>query len=136
MEDSDAPADPRDVGYTHIMYALHAVAVAIGLFTTAFIALKFLFSAPSIVAVIMNYARRGRVHGTWLATHFRWQLRTFWWAMLWVFLLWFALWPLALVLIGLPLMLLGLFVVGVWVAYRVARGWMALRDGRTMPVPT
>ncbi len=121
--------DPRHISYTHLMYALHAIAVAIGILTAASIAGKFVFGLPSIIAVIMNYARRGEVRGTWLDSHFRWQLRTFWIAAL----LLVCSWPLVLTIILIPLVFGIYFVVGVWVAYRVLRGWLALRDGRSMP---
>lgn len=128
-----ATVDPRHVSYTHLMYALHAVAIVIGILTAATIVGQFLFSLPSIIAVIMNYARRSRVQGTWLATHFSWQLRTFWWSLLWVCLAWLLFGPLILILIGYPLLTVSLLVVGVWAAWRMARGWLALRDGRAMP---
>ena len=125
--------DPRLVSYTHLMYGLHAVAIVIGILTAATIVGQFLFSLPSIIAVIMNYARRSRVQGTWLATHFSWQLRTFWWSLLWVVLASLLFGPLILILIGYPLLTASLLLVGVWAAWRMARGWMALRDHRVMP---
>jgi uncharacterized membrane protein/predicted small lipoprotein YifL len=75
-------ADPRNVGYTQIMYALHAASIAIGVLSTAFIVTAFVFGLPSIIAVIMNYARRNQVRDTWLESHFSWQLRTFWFSLL------------------------------------------------------
>lgn len=125
--------DSRHVSYAHVMYALHALAVLIGMTSVAFIATRFVFGAPSLIAVVMNFLRRDQVRGTWLGTHFAWQWRTFWWAFLWVALVWLAFAPFALVLFTLP-MRLGYSLVGIWVAYRVARGWLALRDGRAMPV--
>jgi uncharacterized membrane protein len=138
MDDASATttivADPRNESYAHLMYALHAFAVVTGILTAASIVGQFVFGLPSIIAVIMNYARRNQVRGTWLATHFSWQLRTFWWAFGWVAGIWLTFGPLALLLIGIPFMILGYLLVGVWVAYRVARGWLALRDGRAMPI--
>lgn len=124
--------DPRLVSWTHWMYALHAIAIAVGVLTTASIVGKFIFGLPSIVAVIMNYLRRAEARGTWLDTHFSWQLRTFWIAALAYIasLIFFG--PLVLVLIGIPLLLLAWFVIGVWATYRIARGWLALKDGRTV----
>ena len=126
--------DPRQVSYTHLMYALHSVAVAAGILTAASIVHKFLFSLPSIIALVMNYARRDAVQGTWLASHFSWQRHTFWVAFGCVLVIWLTLGVLALVLIGIPFMLLAYFLVGLWVIYRIARGWLALRDGQAMPV--
>lgn len=127
--------DPRDVTYTHLMYALHAAAVIIGMLSAASIAIRFVFGAPSIIAVVMNYARRNKVQGTWLASHYTWQWRTFWWAFLWVAVVWLVLQPLVLILMPAP-MRLGYLLIGLWVAYRVVRGWLALKEGRTMPVTT
>ncbi len=121
--------DPRHISYTHVMYALHAIAVTIGILTAASIAGKFVFGLPSIIAVIMNYVRRGEVRGTWVESHFRWQLRTFWIAAVLII----CSWPLVLTIILIPLVFGIYFAVGVWVAYRVVRGWLALRDGRSMP---
>jgi len=55
-----------------------------GVLTSSSIAGRFLFGVPSIIAVVMNYARRAEAHGTWLETHFDWQIRTFWRALLWI----------------------------------------------------
>jgi uncharacterized membrane protein len=134
MDTNTSAVDPRHVSYTHLMYALHAFAVISGILTAATIVGQFIFGLPSIIAVIMNYARREQVRGTWLATHFSWQLRTFWWAFAWVAGIWLTFGALALLLIGIPFMIAGYVLVGLWVAYRVGRGWLALRDGRAMPI--
>jgi uncharacterized membrane protein len=117
------------------MYALHALAIVIGVVTSASIVGKFVFGLPSIIAVIMNYLRRNEARGTWLEPHFSWQLRTFWIAAAAFFgsLLLFG--PLVFVLIGIPLLICAWFLIGVWAIYRIARGWLALRDGRTLPGP-
>ena len=122
------------VNYTQLIYVLHACAVLTGVFTSATIAGRFLFGLPSIIAVILNYARRSQVRGTWLESHFRWQIRTFWFALLWVAVTLLVGAPLTLVLIGVYLVVLGFLIVGVWVAYRVGRGWLRLREHQSMPV--
>ncbi|HEX7418200.1 MAG TPA: hypothetical protein VF315_09115, partial [Steroidobacteraceae bacterium] len=127
-----ANVDPSLVTYTHVIYALHALAVFIGLTTAAFVVTAFVGTVPSIVAVIMNYARRAETRGTYLESHFRWQIRTFWFALLWVAAIFIICAPFVLVLIGIPMIWFGLAVLGVWVIYRVARGWLALRDARPM----
>src|SRR5512140_3292464 len=118
--------DASLVTYTHWMYALHALSAAIGLFGSAFIITAFVFGMPSIVAVVMNYVRRSDARGTLLESHFAWQLRTFWTAVLWVFALAMVSAILAVTLILLPLAAIvffgGMFGVGVWVIYRIARG--------------
>lgn len=126
--------DPRHVTYTHIMYALHAFTVVMGILTSYSIIGQFLFSLPSIIAVIMNYVRRSDVRDTWLASHFRWQLSTFWTAMIAVVCCWLLFGPLVLIFIGWPLLVLSQVVIGVWVAYRIGRGWLALKEVRTAPV--
>ena len=127
------PVDPSLVSYTHWMYALHALAAVIGISTAAFIATAFVFSIPSIIAVIMNYLKRDDVRGTWLDSHFGWQLRTFWYAALWVVIVVVLSTPLVLLLgLGLITMWIGISLVGLWILYRVVRGWLALKDGRAV----
>jgi uncharacterized membrane protein len=126
-------ADPRHVSWAHLMYALHAVSIVSGVLTTVAILTAFLFGWTSLIAVVLNYLKRGSVRGTWVATHFDWQLRTFWWALAWAVMATLAFGPFALILIGIPPLLASYFAISVWAGYRVARGWMALRDGRPMP---
>lgn len=120
------------ITYTHAIYALHSLAVIIGLTTAATIVGSFVCGIPSIVAVIMNYARRREVRGTFLESHFRWQIRTFWFALLWAMIISSVSLPLMLVLVGIPLFFAGFVALAIWIIYRVARGWMALRDRRPM----
>ena len=125
-----APADESLIGYTHIIYALHALAALTG----ASIVLGFICGVPSIVAVIMNYARWSATRGTFLESHFRWQIRTFWFAILWALVIAAVTFPLTIILIGFPLMIVGFGALMLWIIYRVARGWLALRDRRPMYV--
>ena len=76
-----APADSL-VTITHVVYALHTLGLVVGAFGTASVIGMFLFGWPSIIAVIINYVKRSDVRGTYLDSHFSWQIRTFWWAML------------------------------------------------------
>ena len=122
--------EPSLVSYTHWMYALHAVSALIGMFGSAFVATAFIFGLPSIVAVVMNYIRRGDARGTYLESHFSWQLRTFWFAALWVAVVFLLSLPLFFLLIGFVTFPIGIFVIGVWVIYRVVRGWLKLKDGQ------
>jgi uncharacterized membrane protein len=128
------PVDQALVTYTNIIYALHALAVVIGLTSAHTIVLSFVGGLPSIVAVIMNYARRAAVRGTFLESHFRWQIRTFWFALLWSIVIVLVSAPFMLVLIGFATAWLGLVALGIWIAYRVIRGWLALRDRKPMYV--
>jgi len=118
--------------YTHVVYALHALSVVMGVTGAASIAGSFVFGLPSIVAVIMNYARRAEARDTFLASHFIWQIRTFWWALGWSVLAFVLSLPFMLIVIGFITFALALIPIGIWVTYRVLRGWLALRDGRPM----
>ena len=132
---AEAPhVDESLVTYTHVIYALHTLSVIIGITTFHTIVFSFIWGLPSIIAVIMNYARRPATHGTYLESHFRWQIRTFWYAVLWSVLIWLISVPLMLVLVGFPLFILGHLALGIWIAYRVIRGWLSLRDHRPMYV--
>ena len=124
--------DPALVSYTHIVYALHALSVLIGVTGAATIVGSFIFGIPSIIAVIMNYLRRRDAQGTWLESHFRWQIRTFWFALLWSVVVLVLSAPLMLILIGFATAWLGMLVIGIWVLYRVVRGWLTLREGRSL----
>jgi|SRR5215469_4891697 len=132
---ADAPrVDQSLITYTNIIYALHALAVVIGLGSAHTIVGSFVGGLPSIVAVIMNYARRSATRGTFLESHFRWQIRTFWFALLWSVIILLVSLPFMLVLIGFGMAWLGLVALGIWIAYRVIRGWLALRDRKPMYV--
>lgn len=126
--------DPGLVTYTHVIYALHALSAAIGILGAASIVGSFVFEVPSIVAVIMNYARRSAVRGTWLDSHFGWQIRTFWYALLMAAVVFLLSVPLMIVVVGFFTAAFGIFIIGLWIVYRVARGWLALKDGRPIGV--
>ena len=121
------------VHYTQLIYALHGCAVLTGVFTSSSIAGRFLFGFPSVLAVILNYARRAEARGTWLESHFEWQIHTFWYALLWIAITLLIGAPLTLVVIGVYVVVLGFSLVGLWVVYRLARGWMGLRERRSVP---
>lgn len=117
---------------THLIYGLHAFSVVLGIATSVTIIGAFLFGLPSIAAVLLNYLKRGETQGTFLASHFRWQIRTFWYALLWGALCMGAAVLLTLTVIGLLVIWLPFAVVGLWVVYRIVRGWLALNEGRTV----
>src|SRR3954452_24849026 len=127
---SGQPVDASLISYTHIIYGLHSLSVLIGLTSAVTIVGSFIFGLPSIIAVIMNYARRSDVRGTFLESHFSWQIRTFWFALLWVLVILALSLPLMLVLVGFFTMWAGYVVLGIWVIYRIVRGWIALGDRR------
>jgi uncharacterized membrane protein len=80
----------------------------------------------------MNYARRSATHGSYLESHFKWQIRTFWYAALWAFVIGSLKWPLVISLVGIPLYWAGHLALAAWIVYRVARGWLGLADRRAM----
>ena len=132
MEDKQLDATTPGAGLinlTHVIYGLHAFAIITGIVGSATIVGSFLGSLPSILAVILNYVKRSETRGTWLESHFSWQIRTFWFALLWVVI---AV-ALALTVIGFPLTICILLGLTLWVIYRIGRGWLALNDRRTVP---
>jgi uncharacterized membrane protein len=118
--------EPGLVRLTHLIYALHAFSAVMGVISSAAVVTAFLTGWPSILAVILNYVRRDAVRGTYLDSHFRWQIRTFWYALLWVAIAF----VLFVTILGIPLAWLIVVFTGLWVLYRIGRGWLALNDGR------
>src|SRR5687768_14761732 len=114
-----ASASQSLVDWTQIIYGLHALSLIIGIVGTATVVGAFLLGWPSIIAVIMNYIKRSDVRGTWLESHFRWQLRTFWFGALWVALC--TLFVLLTLGIGLIIVWLPAGIVAIWFIYRIAR---------------
>jgi uncharacterized membrane protein len=120
------------VTVTHVIYGLHALSLITGIVTAATIVFAFLTGWPSIIAVILNYVKRREARGTWLESHFRWQIRTFWFGLLWVAFC--VLFVVATLGVGLLIAWLPLGVVGLWFIYRIASGWLRLNDRRPMYV--
>ncbi|MEW6164032.1 MAG: hypothetical protein AB1642_03120 [Pseudomonadota bacterium] len=119
------------MAWAHVMYGLHALSALSGILTSASIVGAFVFGWPSIISVIINYVTRDQVRGRWLESHWRWQLRTFWFAALWLCVAGL----LAATFFGIPMAIMVIVVTGIWVLYRVIRGWLALSGRREMPVP-
>src|SRR5215208_3460852 len=128
---TNAPAGTL-FNWTQAIYALHAFSLLAGIFGAATIFGAFLTGWPSIIAVIFNYVKRSEVRGTWLESHFRWQIRTFWFGLLWVTLC--VLFIVLTLGIGIVIAWFPLAIVSLWFVYRIGRGWIALRDGRAMYV--
>jgi uncharacterized membrane protein len=118
------------VSWTHAIYALHAFSLLTGIIGAATVVGMFLTGWPSIIAVILNYVKRSEARGTWLESHFRWQIRTFWFGALWIALCWIF----VIVTLGIGFLIawLPIGLVGLWFIYRIVRGWLALNDGRPM----
>jgi uncharacterized membrane protein len=87
-------------------------------------AASFFFGITAIAAVIINYIKKDDVLNTWLASHFRWQIRTFWFG-----LLWGAIGGLTII-VGVGFAVLG--VAAVWFIYRIVKGWLRLSEGKEM----
>jgi uncharacterized membrane protein len=118
------------VRWTQVIYALHAFSLLTGILGTATVVGAFLTGWPSIIAVILNYVKRGETRGTWLDSHFRWQIRTFWYGLLWISLCFiFVIGTLGL---GILIVWLPVVLVGLWFIYRIVRGWVALSNRRPM----
>ena len=93
---------------TTMVYALQAAAFFVGI--------------TYIVAIIISYVKIDDVRGTWLESHFRWQIRTFWFS-----LLWGAIGAITFILV------IGWFILAancIWVIYRIAKGWIRLNEGK------
>ena len=116
VEDSNIEPMHSALVAAHIVYGLHAFAIGLGIVGTSTIIGGFVGSVPSIIAVIISYVKRGGARGSWAASHFRWQIRTFWFALLWLLL--------AVLLI----------VATIWLIYRISRGWLRLLDKQPMYV--
>jgi uncharacterized membrane protein len=118
------------VTWTNVIYLLHAFSLLTGILGAATVIGAFLVGWPSIIAVILNYLKRSDVRGTWLESHFRWQIRTFWFGLLWVSLC--VIFLFVTLGIGILVVWLALGVLTIWFIYRIARGWMALNERRPM----
>jgi uncharacterized membrane protein len=130
---SSAPSGlvPREglVTLAHVIYALHAFSAVTGIASSALIVTAFLSGWPSIIAVILNYVKRSEVRGTWLDSHFSWQIRTFWFALLWL-----AVGAILFItVVGIPFAFVLWIATGLWVLYRIIRGWLALLSRKTLP---
>lgn len=84
----------------------------------------FFVGITGVVAIIINYVKLGDIRGSWLESHFRWQIRTFWFSLLWAFL--------GGLTVFLGIGYLVLLADGVWVIYRIVKGWLNLNDRKPM----
>ena len=119
---------PSTLGAAHIVYGLHAFAIVLGITGSATVIGGFVGSVPSIIGVIISYVKRGSARGTWAASHYRWQIRTFWFALLWLIISVL----LIVTVVGSPVGLIVLIALTLWLIYRIARGWLRLLDKQPM----
>lgn len=85
-------------------------------------AISFFFGITAIVAIVINYVKIDDIKGTWLESHFRWQIRTFWFGLLW-----------GVIGAATFILIIGWFVLAadaVWVIYRIVKGWLRLNEGK------
>jgi len=122
---------PSVLSVAHLVYALHTLAIVIGIVGAATVIGSFVGSLPSIVAVILNYVKRSDARGTWIASHYRWQIRTFWCTLLWALIGWGLVLTFIGAVVGVPI----LIALTLWLMYRIGRGWLRLRDRRPMYTP-
>ena len=120
------------IRWTQVVYALHAFSLLTGIAGAATVVGAFLTGWPSIIAVILNYLKRSEARGTWLESHFRWQIRTFWFGLLWVSLC--VAFIIVTLGIGILVAWVPMVLVGGWFVYRIVRGWVALWSRRPMYV--
>ncbi len=88
-------------------------------------AASFLAGITALAAVIINYIKRDEVRGTWLESHFNWQIKTFWYALAGFFIGFLLL----IILVGGLIML----ATTIWMIYRIVKGWLAFNDGKELP---
>ena len=125
--------EPSIVTVAKVVYILHGVSILIGIATGASSLGAFLFGWPSIAAVVLNYVMRSDARGTYVESHFSWQIRTFWYAMFFALIVALIGFVLSWLLVGFAVWVFGFVVMGIWVGYRILRGWIRLSRGQTMP---
>lgn len=116
-----------------LAYALFAISAVVALASTGMPLIAPLTGLLGIIGVIVCYVKRGDAQGTWVASHFTWLIRTFWWSLLWAILGWVILLLLLIVLIGIPIAYAIWFCAGIWVIYRVVRGYLLFKDSKPIP---
>jgi uncharacterized membrane protein len=116
-----------------LAYALMGIGAVAALVSSGFPAVAPLMGLLGIAGVIVCYVKRGDAQGTWVASHFRWLIRTFWYSLLWGAIGGIVLVVLGIVLIGIPIALLIWAVASLWVLYRVIRGYLLFNDSKPVP---
>lgn len=113
-----------------LAYALYGIAAIAALASSGLPLIAPLCGILGIVAVIVCYVKKDEAAGTWVASHFAWLIRTFWWSLLWALIGWAVMLTLGLILIGIPIAMGIWFVAGIWVIYRVVKGYLLFKDSR------
>ena len=112
-----------------IAYALFGIGAVLDIARSGLAVPAPLLSIIGVVAVVICYVKRDDAAGTWIAPHFTWLIRTFWWSLLWAIVGW----VLFITLIGIPIAMLLWIVIAIWVIYRVIKGYLYYKDSRPIP---
>jgi uncharacterized membrane protein len=118
------------VNLAYIIYALHGFSALTGVMTPAFVVTAFLTGWPSIIAVILSYAKRDDAAGTYLESHFSWMITTFWYAAIAII----ASGVMFMTVVLFPLAIIVIVFTGLWVLYRIVRGILNLVDAQPLPM--
>jgi len=129
----DAAAGGPPVSAGLLAYALFGTAAVIALVSSGFHIAAPLMGLVGIAGLIVAYVKRGDAQGTWVASHFTWLIRTFWYSLLWGVVGAVVLLVLGIILIGIPIALLIWAVASIWVIYRVIRGYLVFKESRPIP---
>lgn len=124
---------PALISMTLLVYALFGAATVVGIASSGFPLIAPLVGVVGIIAIIIAYVKRSEAAGTWLASHYRWLIRTFWFSLLWGIIGTIIFFLLALILIGI---VLGYAIWGlttIWVLYRLIRGYVLFKDSQPIP---
>jgi uncharacterized membrane protein len=129
---SDAAANPP-ISAALLAYALMGIGAVAALVSSGFPAVAPLMGLLGIAGVVVCYVKRGEARGTWVASHLRWLIRTFWYSLLWAVVGGIVLLVLGLILIGIPIAFLIWAADSLWVIYRVIRGYLLFNDSKPVP---
>ena len=130
--DAMAPSQSL-ISTTLLVYALFGAAAVVGLVSSGFPLVAPLMGLIGIIGLIVAYVKRGDAAGTWLASHYRWLIRTFWFSLLWGLIGGLALVLLGLILIGFPIAFGIWIATTIWVLYRLIRGYVLFHDSKPVP---
>lgn len=108
--DDDKPIDSSAYKLTHVVYALQVISIFNGI--------------TLIIAVIINYVKRNDVKGSWLASHYTWQIRNFWYSLPWLMLGGLTFQQ------GIGRLILTIW--AIWFIYRIIKGWIYLNDKKPL----
>jgi len=130
---ASAPGNPP-VSAALLAYILFGVGAVAALVSAGGIVVGApLMGILGIVGIIVCYVKQDEARGTWVASHLRWLIRTFWYSLLWAAVGWLVLLTLGLILIGIPIAMLIWAVASLWVIYRVIRGYLLFNDSKAVP---